>query len=43
MATVLEFSGVIGNLYEAAYKWFGPLRGGLAIGKLAKAPEFGVY
>lgn len=37
MATILGFSGVISNLYDMAYKWFGPLRGGLAIGTLVIA------
>jgi len=37
MATILGFSGVISNLYAMAYKWFGPLRGGLAIGTLVIA------
>ncbi len=34
MAAILEFSGVVANLYEAAYKWSGPFRGGLAVGTL---------
>ncbi len=34
MAAILEFSGVIANMYNMAYKWFGPFRGGLAIGTL---------
>jgi len=37
MAAILEFSGVVANLYEAAYKWSGPFRGGLAIGTLLVA------
>lgn len=37
MAAILEFSGVVANLYEAAYKWSGPFRGGLAIGTLVVA------
>lgn len=32
MATVLEFSGIGSDLYDAMYKWMGSLRGGLAIG-----------
>ncbi|MBI2831006.1 MAG: TRAP transporter large permease subunit [Chloroflexi bacterium] len=31
MATILEFSGIGKGLFNAAYKWFGGLRGGLAI------------
>lgn len=32
MAMVLEFSGIGESLFEATYKWFGSLGGGLAIG-----------
>ncbi len=32
MANMLQHSGVAENLYNAMYKWFGPIRGGLAIG-----------
>jgi tripartite ATP-independent transporter DctM subunit len=32
MANVLERSGVADDLYDAMYKWLGPVRGGLAIG-----------
>lgn len=32
MANILERSGVADDLYDAMYKWMGPLRGGLAIG-----------
>lgn len=32
MAMILERSGVANDLYEMMYLWFGPLRGGLAIG-----------
>lgn len=32
MATLLEKSGVAGDLYDMMHKWFGGLRGGLAIG-----------
>lgn len=31
MATLLRISGVVEDLYEATYRWLGPLRGGLAI------------
>jgi len=32
MAMILEKSGMAGDLYDMMYLWFGPLRGGLAIG-----------
>jgi len=32
MANVLERSGIADDLYEMMYRWFGPLRGGLAMG-----------
>ena len=32
MAMILETSGVAKDLYEMMYLWFGPVRGGLAIG-----------
>jgi len=32
MANVLERSGVADDAYEMMYRWFGPLRGGLAVG-----------
>ncbi len=32
MAMILERSGVANDLYEMMYLWFGPVRGGLAIG-----------
>ncbi len=32
MATILQYSGVATALYDMMYKWFGGLRGGLAIG-----------
>lgn len=32
MANMLQHSGVAENLYDTMYKWFGPIRGGLAIG-----------
>lgn len=35
MAFLIQFSGIAAALYEAMYKWFGPLRGGLAIGTVA--------
>ena len=34
MALILEKSGVAEALYDAIYLWFGPVRGGLAIGTL---------
>lgn len=37
MAGVLEFSGVINNLYTMIYNFSGPFRGGLAIGTLLAA------
>ena len=35
MAFLIQFSGIATALYDAMYKWFGPLRGGLAIGTVA--------
>jgi tripartite ATP-independent transporter DctM subunit len=35
MATMLQHSGVAENLYETMYKWFGPVKGGLAMGTVA--------
>lgn len=35
MAAVLQFSGVAERLYAMMYKWFGGIRGGLAIGSVA--------
>jgi len=35
MASILERSGIINDLYEAMYQWMGSLRGGLAIGTVA--------
>ena len=32
MANILMRAGISDNLYEAMYRWMGPLRGGLAIG-----------
>jgi tripartite ATP-independent transporter DctM subunit len=32
MSVIIEFSGIASALYDTMYKWFGPLRGGLAIG-----------
>jgi tripartite ATP-independent transporter DctM subunit len=32
MAMILERAGIANDLYEMMYLWFGPLRGGLAIG-----------
>jgi len=32
MAAILQFSGVVRDLYDSIYLWMGPLRGGLAIG-----------
>ena len=34
MAMILERSGVANDLYDMMYLWFGPVRGGLAIGTL---------
>lgn len=34
MANMLRYSGVAENLYDVMYKWFGALRGGLAIGTI---------
>lgn len=35
MANVLQKSGIADDLYEMMYRWFGPLRGGLAVGTVA--------
>jgi tripartite ATP-independent transporter DctM subunit len=35
MAAILQFSGIAAALYDVMYKWFGPLRGGLAMGTVA--------
>jgi tripartite ATP-independent transporter DctM subunit len=35
MAFLIQFSGVGTALYDTMYKWFGPLRGGLAMGTVA--------
>lgn len=35
MAMLLERSGAASDLYEMMYVWFGPIRGGLAIGTVA--------
>jgi tripartite ATP-independent transporter DctM subunit len=35
MAFVIQFSGIAEALYNTMYKWFGPLRGGLAMGTVA--------
>jgi tripartite ATP-independent transporter DctM subunit len=32
MSTIIQYSGIAAALYDTMYKWFGPLRGGLAIG-----------
>ena len=34
LAAVLESSGIVENLYDMFYKWFGQVRGGLAIGSV---------
>lgn len=34
MAMILQFSGLVANLYEMMYKWSGRMRGGLAIGSI---------
>jgi tripartite ATP-independent transporter DctM subunit len=35
MAYLIQFSGIATALYDTMYKWFGPLRGGLAMGTVA--------
>ena len=35
MAIILQHSGIATDLYDMMYKWFGGLRGGLAIGTIA--------
>ncbi len=35
MAFVLAFSGIAASLYDTMYRWFGGLRGGLAMGTVA--------
>lgn len=35
MASMLQRSGVAEDMYEAVYRWAGPVRGGLAIGTVA--------
>lgn len=35
MAFLIQFSGIATALYDTMYKWFGPLRGGLAMGTVA--------
>jgi tripartite ATP-independent transporter DctM subunit len=35
MANMLQHSGIAEDLYEMMYKWFGPVRGGLAMGTVA--------
>ena len=35
MAFLIQFSGIAAALYDAMYKWFGPLRGATAIGTVA--------
>ncbi len=34
MAMILQFSGLVANLYEMMHKWSGRMRGGLAIGSI---------
>ncbi len=41
MAMILERAGVANDLYEMMYLWFGPVRGGLAIGTVAICAIFG--
>ncbi len=40
MGIVLQTSGVIDDLYAAMYRWFGSLRGGLAIGTVVACTIF---
>jgi tripartite ATP-independent transporter DctM subunit len=40
MAVVLNYSGIIERLYDAAYKWAGGLRGGLAVGTILACTIF---
>lgn len=35
MASILEFSGIGAGLFDGAYKWFGGVRGGLAVATVA--------
>ncbi len=41
MGAFLERSGMADDLYEAMYKWMGPIRGGLAMGTVAICAVFG--
>jgi len=41
MAMILERAGVANDLYEMMYLWFGPVRGGLAIGTVVICAIFG--
>ena len=41
MASLLQKSGIADDLYEMMYKWFGGLRGGLAIGTVIICAVFG--
>lgn len=41
MAMILEKAGVANDLYEMMYVWFGPVRGGLAIGTVIICAIFG--
>ncbi|RJR50156.1 MAG: TRAP transporter large permease subunit [Desulfobacteraceae bacterium] len=41
MAMILERAGVANDLYEMMYVWFGPVRGGLAIGTVIICAIFG--
>ncbi|MDD5205008.1 MAG: TRAP transporter large permease subunit [Desulfobacterales bacterium] len=41
MAMILEKAGVANDLYEMMYVWFGPVRGGLAIGTVFICAIFG--
>lgn len=40
MANILERSGVAEDLYSTMHKWFGPVKGGLAIGTIAMGTIF---
>ena len=40
MANILQNSGVADDLYTAMHRWFGPLRGGLAMGTVTMSTVF---
>ncbi|GAI74222.1 unnamed protein product, partial [marine sediment metagenome] len=41
MGTIAFYSGMSGRLYDAAYKFFGQLRGGLALATIVACAGFG--